>query len=484
MTRAPLTSLPALFAGMVAALMVFVLISGPVTAAPLAPASTPVGEWSYGVVKTYSVGPLRAVDGWVYEGNATLGYTVTAYENNTSSSTFELTLHRTMGVAFSVEFCLPSCSAPVNWVELAYRAWETTTAFANFTTQGTVAENGTSVPAIALDNSSVWVHANVTESAVEHLPRLGWTVNQVAYLSADVQGHATVDFAPPLGLFPLNLVPGSSWSSTSAFQSFGFANYSYYYAASGPFHNATTGPVSGPITVATQGNVTVEGSYEVGSTVDLGGVIYPAISLTVIGPFSVREGVIFLPSGADVFGGSSPPWSDNQNGASAVSQSNLDVKPFEAGHFGLGASSWRYSSDSTNPADSTGIGAAVGGLTPSVLSSNPVSSTTVQGEPESTAQATSADQCLTGGGGCPLIPSNVSLARSLFSVLVLSGAVAIIGALIALAVVSSRRRLPPPAYPNATLYPPGVAIGPATARPPSAPGAPPPPEDDPLDHLW
>jgi len=49
--------------------------------------------------------------------------------------------------------------------------------------------------------------------------------------------------------------------------------------------------------------------------------------------------------------------------------------------------------------------------------------------------------------------------------------------------VSQRRRMPPPAYPNAALYPPGTAArgarrtGPTTSEPT-------PDEDDPLQHLW
>lgn len=482
-TPAPIKSLPVLLTVMVAALMVFVLASGPVAAASVSAASTPVGQWSYGAVESISVGPQRAANGWMYEGNATIGYTVTLYDNNTSATTFELTLHRTMGAAFSVKFCLPNCSSPADWVTLSFRAWETTTAFANFTTQGTVEESAGTVPAIALQNSSVWVHANVTESVFEHLPKMGWTIDQTAYLSADVAGHTTVEFEPPLGLFPIALAPGSSWSATSAFQAVGFANYTYYYAAHGPYHSGTLGPISGPITVATHGNVTVQGAYESGSTVDLGGVTYPAISLTVVGPFSVREGVIFLPNGADVFDGSNGPWAVNQHGASAVSQSNVDVKPFERGHFGLGASSWRYATNSVNPADSVGVMLDPTGPTPAGAMSNPVSSTLIQGEPETQGQATSAEQCLTAGSGCPLLSGTIP--RSLLGAVVFVGAVASIGALIAIAAVSTRRRVPPPTYPNATLYPPGGQVSPpAGARAPAAPGAPPPPEDDPLDHLW
>ncbi|HLM70599.1 MAG TPA: hypothetical protein VK423_04385 [Thermoplasmata archaeon] len=481
MSHSSAKRVPILLAVGMAGLMVFVLASVTVEAAPLTASSTPVGSWSYGAVRSISVGPMHGADGWTYEGNATFGYTVSIYENNTSATTFEVSASRTMGASFSLRFCLPSCSSPQNWVNLSYRAWESTNALANFTNQGTVVEGGVSVPAIAIENSSVWVRANLTESFSEHLPRMGFLVDHMSYLSADISGHASVNFSPSLGLFPLQLNSGSSWSSTSEFSTYGEANYTYCYATTGMVFNAHACPVGGPISVSQHGNVTLQGAYNPGSTVDLGGVTYPAISLTVVGPFSVREGIIFVPNMVDVFGAPERPWAGNASGAASVSQSNVDVKPSANGHFDLGASSWRYASNSVNPADGASPG-MISGLSAAVLTSNPVSSTTVQGEPETAAQATDTQQCLTGGNGCP-VPSGTGLGpHSFLGAVVVIGAIASVGALIALAVVERRRRIPPPTYPNAALYPPGAAGTPTAA--PATPGAPPPPEDDPLDHLW
>ncbi len=481
--HAPVKGLPVLVVVVLAVLMVFVVASGAVEAAPLQASSTPAGSWSYGAVKTVSVGPLPASDqGWVYEANATFGYTVTIWDNNTSATTFELTILRTMGAAFSVQFCSPSCSSPTNWVNVSYRAWEDTNGISNFTTQGSVHENGTSVPAIALLNSSVWVRANLTETYNAHLPVLGWQVDKTRYLSGSIVGRSTVSFTPSLGLFPVSLTPGTSWDSTSAFNATGAANYSLYYAAHGPVRTTIIGPISGPVSVAAPGNVTVDGAYAVGSSVHLGGVTYPAITLTVLGPFSVREGVIFVPSTVDLFGSRTAPVAGNATGATSVEQSTLDVKAFAGGHFGLAASSWHYVLDSANPYDAANSGASASGIVPAAPVGNSVSSVTVQGEPETPSQSTATQQCLTAGSGCPL--AGGSSPRSLFGAVVVVGALASIGALVALAVVARRRRVPPPTYPNAVLYPPGAAGPLGPARAPAAPAAPPAPEDDPLDHLW
>jgi len=480
----PVKGLPVLVALVLAVLMVFVVASGAVEAAPLHTASTPVSSWSYGVVKTVSVGPLRASDNWVYQGNATFGYTVTTWTNNTTGNTFEITILRTMGAAFSVEFCDPSCTSPTNWVNVSYRAWESTTGISNFTTQGLVYENGLPVPAVGLENSSVEVRSNLTERYDAHLPVLKWPADKVRYLTGSIVGHAAVSFAPALSLFPTALTAGTSWNSTSAFLASGGANLSYFYAARGPFHSGTVGPYSGiPVSFATHGTVAVEGAYASGSSIVLGGVTYPAINLTVIGPFNVREGVLFVPDTADLLGGSNAAVSGNASGTTSVQQSSLDLKELAGGHFGLAASSWRVVTNTVNPYDTASSNANSSEIAPTVASGNPVSSVTLQGQPQTTAQVTSTQQCLTAGTGCPAAGGNSS-PRSVLGAVVVIGAIATIGALVALAVVARRRRVPPPTYPNAVLYPPGAAGPSGPARAPATPAAPPAPEDDPLDHLW
>lgn len=477
--------LPVASVVLVATLMVFVVAAGPVGAATATPSSSSAGTWAYGAEKNVSVGPTRAADGWMYQGTLTIGYTVTVYDNNTSGSTFELTVDRTIGAAFTLQFCLPTCVSPTDWVNLSYRAYQTTEGFSNFTTQGAVEENGTSAPAVAIENSGVQLAENLTESSIEHLPILGWIGDHDRYLSADVVGNAALSFSPALGLIPLDLTPGSSWNASSTFALAGGANYSYYYAAHYPLRQVVVGPVSGPITFARTGNVTVAGAYADGSTVQLGGSSYPAISLTIAGPLTVLEGVVLLPNAADLFAGSSVPWAADASASTSFTQAAIDGK-LVGGNFHLTASSWHYATASANPYDNASASQLdpTGGFAPAVSTTNPVSSAVVQGEPESPTQATSTGQCLTYGTGCPAASGSGSVPRPLLALVVIGGTVATVGALIALAVVTRRRNVPPPSYPNAVLYPPGATTPSSPARAPGTPGSPPEPEDDPLDHLW
>jgi hypothetical protein len=475
----------------VALFLVFVLSSTALAAATPAPAAgTPQTLWAYGYVKTVSVGPLKTADGWVYQGSATVGYSVILNQTNTSSTTFELSVARTMGVLFSVEFCFPSCVSPTAFNKLSYHAYEQTDAWANFTTQGTVTGPSGAQPAIALENTHTTVYGNLTESAHSVLPSGGITgaagtlVDRSKYLGGEVTSDSSITFATPLGLIPRNLTNAESWTATSAFNASGSANYSYYYHAAGPVVNKTIGPVSGALTVSRSGNVTVEGTYAPQNTVSFGGVTYPALELTVQGPFSVREGFILVPASVDLFGGSSTPWAEEQNGSGTVAMTYLDAKATVGGHVGIAASSWLYSLAATNAADAAPSGS--GGLAPAVAAvAEPVAATSVQGTPQTVSQAQSNQACLTTGVGCPAASSAPNL-RGLFGELAAVGIAGVVVLVIAIVLVTERRRVPPPVYPNAGLYPPGSG----SARPPApaagAPGSPPAPpaEDDPLDHLW
>ena len=468
---------------MVAGLMVFVLACTPVQAASITPASNSSGTWSYGVVKAFAVAPTLASGSWWYEGNATFGYTVTIYENSTSPTTIELTVYRTMGAAYNVEYCQVSCAHPTAWSNQSFRIWESTTSFTNLTTTGAVYENGTAVPAVAILNSTASVRANVTESSNAYLPMVGQKGPHLRYLGASLTARATVDFTPAFGLFPDSLVSGSAWNSSSEFSELGSASYTYYYSLRAPVGSYVRGPVNGNFMIFGNGTVSLQGEFAPGSTIDFGGVSYPAIVLTVTGPFAVREGVVFVPDPVDLFGSSAQPWAGNQTGVSTAQMATLDIQPGKnGGLFHLVASSWRVDTQTANDAQVLSTGGSSSGLTAAAASTNPVASQTVQGVPESASQSGQDQQCLVSGAGCPGLSSPST--HSWFGLLVVGGAVVVVGVLVALVVVSSRRRTPPPVYPNAVLYPPGTQGLAAPPRAPGAPTPPPPSEEDPLDHLW
>jgi hypothetical protein len=464
--------------------MVFVLSSSALASAtPVAATASAQSSWAYGFVKSVSIGPRLTADGYEYQGSAVLGYAVIINETNTSVSTFELSIHRTIGIAISIEFCKPDCAGPVYFANLSDRAWESTYAWANFTTLGTVYESSAPHLAIGLINSSSSDTANLTESTHSLLPVLSGAsaVARSSYLTAMTSSLTTVRFTPALGLFPLDLVPRSNWNSSSSFVAHGSARYAYYYSFHGPKETVIAGPLAGYYSVSPSGNVTLVGSYEPSSIISFGGVAFPAITLSISGPFFANEGVILVPEPASLFGPSSQPWTADENASTSVQMETLDVKPYVDGHFGLEASSWMASSSSANPAESVDAVSQGSSLIPATTNSNPVASVPIQGEPESPGQAVSNSQCLTTGFGCP----SSSLPRAFVGVVLLGVVVVAVGALIATVLIADRRQLPPPVYPNASLYPPGAA-GPAPPRPKARPGAPPEPPtpEDPLDHLW
>lgn len=464
-------------------LMVFVLPVGLVAGATSSSVGSSQTLWAYGSARTVAFSGT-ASDGWSYEGQATFGYSVILNQTNTSTSgnSFELSIHRVMGALFSVEFCFPTCGHAIDSANLSYHAWETSDAWANFTTLGSVTEGRGSVPAIALVGSHATVNGSLRESATALSPN----VERSKYLSANVSGEAQVAFTTPLGLLPLdlNLSTPASWTSTSAFLASGASQWDYYYASREPLRNVTAGPASGSGTVEHAGNVTVVGSYSLGNSVTFDGITFPAIALAIEGPFTVREGLILVPSGTDLFGASSQAWSANQSGAATASMTYLDVRPFAEGHFGLAASSWLYDSASLNPAD-LHSGATVGtGIVPAVGAVEQAPPTTIQSVPQSVAQAQSTQSCLVSGLGCPAAPGTPT---SHFWMVVIGLAIIalVIAAVVSTVVIAERRRIPPPVYPNAHLYPPGAAPPAARATAPRPPGNEPAPAvEDPLSHLW
>jgi len=478
-------SRPVAMVGALLVVSLLVFVPAPALAASSTAASATsasVASWSYGVLKTVHVGPDTTSNGWVYEGNATLGYTVTIWENSTSATTFELTVYRTIGLAYALRFCDIACGAPVQWANETFRAYETTATFANFTDQGTVTENGNDVSAIALENTTSFLHANVTESTDVFLPSIGERGPHIGYLGANLLARSAVTFTPALGLIPDQLVPGSTWNASSQFTATGSASWRYYYALHRPLGNEIIGPVTGSLLLTANGNVSVQGAYPTGTGFQYGGSTYPAVVLVVTGPFDVREGIIFVPSAADIFGSTAQPWDANATGSATVQMSTLDIALSTNAEPRIIASSWKFSTAAANAASSTAVESGASGVTPAASSASPVASGVVQGEPETSSTPANTQNCLTSGTDCPSLAG--SSPRAFLGLIAVGGAVATVAVLVAVGVVARRRQSPPPVFPNAVLYPPGSSYPPTPATGPATPGAPPPPEDDPLDHLW
>lgn len=470
---------PMVGAVLLAALMVLVLPAGFSGATPAPADSTPQTLWAYGGVETLNF--QGTSHGWQYVGNATYGYSVILNQTNTSATSFELTVNRTMGALDEVHYCYPSCRAPIYFGNQSFHVYETIAASTNLSTTGSVAENGTQVPALALNGSASRLRANVTEASSSYLPIGGLVGTRSHYISANVVATSTIRLTPGLGILPAALASAQSWNSSSHFAAQATANYTWYGAVSDLLGSEHEGPNTGNFSVPTEGTVSLFGSYSPSDSVVLSGVPYPEVSLRIVGPLVVREGFILLPAATDLFGGGNQPWTTQQNDSATASMNYLDARRMVGAHLGFGASQWVYDSSTATPASAvpgvsgaTGIAPALTGATDSAPT------TTVQGLPETVPSAQSQQNCLVTGSGCPVFPSSGSGGlRGLVGLLAVGVVVLVVAAAVLL--VAGRRRMPPPAYPNAALYPPGT-VRPGARAPPSP--LPAPAEDDPLRNLW
>ncbi len=427
--------------------------------------------WAYGAVRTVDFsGP--ATSDYDYMGSATYGYAVILNQTNLTSSTFELFANRTMAVDLSIEYCSPNCKKPTLTATVSHDVWEAVDSWANFTTNASVIQSGANASAVGLLNSHTEVHGSLLDEAQ------GLVRDSV--LSANVSADASVTFSPALGLLPNDLSAPSSWTSSSAFSASGDYLIGYHYHFVGPHATINIGPTTTSGSVSGTGNVSVSGSVSSGapSSIDLGGVPYVNVSLSVVGPFEAREGFILVPDTVDLFGSSaSSAWSANETGGATASMSSLDVRPGGA-HLGIGGSEWLFTSMALNPSV-TSLAPEGPGVTEIAAGANDVGTTPVQGVPMAVGQAQSDQGCLISGGTCA---SPAGKGPAPVFLLGLLGA-AVLAAVLVVA-VTERRRMPPPVYPNATLYPPGAsapAKDTATTGPVRRPA---PAEDDPLSNLW
>jgi hypothetical protein len=442
-----------------------------------APAAGATGSWAYGALRSVSGHHQGLIYGW--EASATFGFAVVLRELSSSSGNYTVDVNRTMGVIISVEYCKPDCSKPIAHATVSFHAWESLTAALDFTSAANVTVDGSLVPALGLSESRVGVSVGLTASAVAYL---GGSVVGTRNLTVLLSGESGSSFAPALGLVPLTLTAGEVWNSTSNFTESGEANWSIVQDGSGLLA-PTPIDLPGTVDLDRNGSVNVSGAYS-GATVHLGGAVYDALNLSVSGPFSLREGFLLVPSSSNLFGASAPPWlsgsSASSAGSAAASQASVDVSSSVAsgGHLGFAGSGVLWSSGTTNP-DSVEVLPSDGPAAAAAPASG-TNSTYLQGNPESVGQATTDQNCLATGLGCP----SAGVPRGPLGALLVVGAAVVLGVVL-LAVIVERRRPPAPSYPNAALYPPGASSAAprgGSARPEEPPV--PPADDDPLKHLW
>jgi hypothetical protein len=459
--------------------------ASPATAALFEPGTA---QWAYGASLNATATWTNSSGGYTASLTAYYGWQTILTQTNGSNGSIQLEVQRTAAVDYWLSFCKPSCTIPTWTGSITYQAWETDVGFANLTTNGAVTVNGTQIPGLALENESNHVRGNITEAVTATYHGILKLHTAEYYFSVNASSDMTLSFSPALGLVPDTLAPGLLWNSTSAFT--GVGGWSAHYDSE---HIPITGsPIrfSGPISgsVAGTGRVDLQGADDGAFSLD-DGQSASALSIQIEGPFHIYEGFLLLPSQSDVLGSGGSAWASYQNDSAVSATASADFASNQP-HLGLLASSTSYAPQPTSQSTLVDAG-AVSGIAPAAVPLGPTAAgsspsdggAVVQGQPETVSGSQGQTPCLV-AGNCvsPVAVPGASHASGVIGLLVVG---LLVGTLVALAVVVSRRReIPPPSHPNARLYPTVPLPGPV---PPL--GKPPATEestaaDDPLGHLW
>lgn len=466
---------------------VWVLIALLVPALPLAIGSAsgtpPSGSsWAYGGDRTFS--GSTDVRGGTLSVSERVGYQVVLSQGPAVHGVVPLASRRVMGAVFSASYCAPACSDAKMRGTVSYHAFEILEGFANLSANGTTDVAGLPVAAEAVLNASTSIRS--AEFDNDSVSVTGPLTTHVATsnLSLRIAGAWRLSFLGGLGLYPLNASGAGSWTSTSAFVSTGSWTAAFAYTRVG-LAGLSVSRSGGPGgTLNASGTIQLSGG-DVGPTTLTNGTAARELRLGLSGAFELREGFLFLPSSADLFGGS--PRSDLPTGNGSLSQSfaSLDLGSAGGSHLPFLASSASYAPSAVAIASAGNASAA--SSSPAASVSGPL---IVQAEPEN-VPAANANGCAASvacGPGAPASNGSSPIGRGLLVLVVTSLAVT---AVVAAAAVSVARRPRPAPRPNAALYPPigegsPVARGETTRRPGTSGSSAPtsPAEDDPLSHLW
>jgi hypothetical protein len=363
---------------MVAALLTTFV--GGASAAPVSPSASSTVAWAYGGTNSSS--------GSITVGTTSLSWSVTAgvavifNATPTVANTTELQVQRTVGL--SVQLSLSTANGSASFT---LKGVEVDNAYANVTNASQVDANGTMVPALGLINSSISAKASLNEALVGS----NGSTSAFAYLNVSGAAQGAVQFAPALGLVPLNLTGITEWNSTAIATPSAAWNYSWDFAYRG--WNGSSG----------HGGANGSGAWNSTGPVDLSGMVVSmpwahfhdhalrtAIVLMVAGPADLYDGFLLVPHGFDLFGGQHHDFDAESVSTSAISGhevfvtgGHLQVTSFSASHVAFGAS--------TPPIALSPMGGAV----PAV--SSPASAGTtgsVLAQPESVSTAQSQSHCL------------------------------------------------------------------------------------------
>lgn len=456
-------ALAALGAALLVTLVVPAL-AGSASAAPVPMGSggSAAQQWAYGGQDWVNV--TAHLGNATYDEHAFFGWQVIFTATNTSATTVELEAQRTMAASLYAQYCQPNCSSPNVFGNLSVTGWEKDVGFANFTTQSSVTEMGSAVPAVGIVNASATTSGNLSESL--RLSVTGPMGSHSASGSLSVAGHAaaSVAFSPSLGLVPFNVSKGDTWNSSAPFAAHGSWALAYAYQRSGFLGGNISGSGSPSGSVNASGNVSLNGE-DLGNMTLRNGLTVPVIALEIQGPFDDVDGVILVPHDSEIFSAGLHDWAHGEFGSELVSTARLDVAVDAFHHVRVVAAASQYSGSDSSL---SGSGGATAGMA-SPAASAPAGGL-VQAQPESVAQAQRASSCLVGGCG-----AGSAVGSGLLGLLVIGLIVAAV--LGTVAVIEYRRWARRPG--RGGLVGGYSQVVPGTSVPPAPPAVPPAPPQRP-----
>jgi hypothetical protein len=432
------------------------------TPAPVLNPSAPPQSWAYGGQGTFNEQfNLTGEHNSSYHVHAFVAWSVVFTQTNTSTSNFTLTAVRSLDLALFAQGCAPACGGASNEVNVSMTGTERAFLAANITGNGSVdLENGTSVPAWALENASGTLASNFTENASWNVEHGDLSAPGSVYLSSSEQASGSLAFSPALGVLPLNVSAGMRWSSTSSYTSQGTGATACHWELS-VANSSRGGSCSSNVTLDSTGVVQLQGADVGNGTVVLDHQRAQPIALGIEGlrGWHCQDGFFCMPSATS-------EWEDSNLGPGGFSQaftSTAEIDYFhDAHHFGQIGALLDFQGAFNTPLTDSRSGGPMSELASVAPSALPV--WTVQATPEPTSQASclSTTGCTQGAsGGSPSAPTGLG---TLFP-WVLVGVVALAGVGLVALYAGTRR----PRYPTGSSVRPLSPYQPG----PSVPGEPP-----------
>ncbi|HEV2449940.1 MAG TPA: hypothetical protein VGU43_06005 [Thermoplasmata archaeon] len=451
-------------------------------AAPYAvvhPASGGSTQWAFGGVASYSCTTATCLGGATSNLSLSLSYyiewVVIYTQTNVSSTQTMIEGQTALNASLNLHLseCVPQGTGPCKTltVDLTASGKETAVGFTNVTSSGSVdltsAPSGPLGPTAALAVMNAASHeafnfsATETESGLNATP--GGPTTLTANIDVGAQESSSVNFASPLGLLPLNPVPGDAWSSNASFTASG--SWSGGYSISSPvsggsFANWTSG------TITPSGTVFVNGT-DLGAYTLYDNYTNPATSVTAQeilldfgnDSFSAADGWVMVPSA--LYGGPLGFLGSGTTGLAHVAPA-AHLRPAALGTTSITSSENAYYEQGAGIVGVSAAGSAsVGGT------SSP--NVNLRAGPEPVSVAEQQYNAITSGGGSP--------GSSFPWTIVVVAAVVVVAAIALAALTVGRRRrrsaagVAPSAGPTAASGVPGAPAAPAGGPTPPSAGA-------------